>query len=181
MTKKEARYLQSKLITAIQREDAKDVRKWLDRGASPNSLSRSKIARVFTGSEASPLREAFRVKSVPIMEVLLEVGADPQEENLLGSACWDGPVEIVELLISFGARVGPVDLQYAVQQNQILIAEFLLEQGVENSLASEFLNGTWYKCHPIMLRLFEKYGFDYTDEMKAAMASHPNDDRGYGE
>ena len=168
------KYLRAKLLAAIRREDMEGVRDLLNQGASPNPPTKSIFGRVFDyilgRGDWSPLTAAVHEGATQIVRMLLEAGADPQEDGILSTACWQGHTEIVELLVSFGACAGPRHLQIAVQRNQISIAEFLLEIGVEGEKAFGYAQRSWWRMHPKMLQLLERHGFDYTDEMKAAWA-----------
>ncbi len=174
MRKEKAKYLQGKLISAIRREDLQGVRKWLNEGASPNRSSRSLITRivgVFWEREESPLTEAIVTGSVAIVRELLEAGANANEDRLLVWAYAEGMVEIVDLLLSFGAKAGKRELAASVQYNRLAVAELLLGQGVdvEDSIL-EYLQTHWWRKSDELLVLFENYGFEYTDEMRSEIA-----------
>lgn len=106
-------------VTACGKGDLKTVKKFLDSGVSPDAGS--------TGDEGiSALSAAARDDNLPVVKLLLDRGADVNDDDfwggnaLVGASCF-GDVETVKLLIAHGADPNMEDdgvtaLDYASHQ-----------------------------------------------------------------
>jgi ankyrin repeat protein len=150
------------------------VRQLVARGADVNArLERGESGRGrFTTTGSTPLLLAARASDVPLVKLLVELGADraiPNEDNctpLLAAtgvgALGDGDeaagtdeeaIHTVRLLLELGADVNAVDengetaMHGAAYQSRAKLVEFLADQGAEVSVWNRENKWSWSPLH----------------------------------
>jgi hypothetical protein len=108
------------------------VREWLDAGMHPDYVA----DRIGTG-----LMIAAWTGNIPMMELLVQRGADVNKQNALGEralmhASWRGQTEAIKWLLARGARINSDAMQwsplhYAVFAGHSEAAALLLERGAD--------------------------------------------------
>ena len=117
---------------AIERNDIKKVRQWLDEGLDPEFQS---------NQIGSGLMIAAWNGNIEIMNLFLERGANPRRANRNGEqalqlAAWNGHTEAVKWLLDHGATINREGnnwgaLHYAVFNGHTELARFLIARGAE--------------------------------------------------
>lgn len=130
------------MMAAIIAGDAKNVRRLLDAGVSPN-------VRIDTphGGERSALSLACVMGCVECARTLLEAGADPNASDDVGTPLFaavdEGHLRVVEVLVDHGADVnargsrGRTPLMESIlhgPQNGADVVKFLLARGADRQL-----------------------------------------------
>jgi uncharacterized protein len=108
------------------------VREWLDAGMNPDYVA----DRIGTG-----LMIAAWTGNIPMMELLVQRGADVNKPNALGEralmhAAWRGQMEAMKWLLAKGARINSDSMQwsplhYAVFAGHAEAAALLIERGAD--------------------------------------------------
>ena len=117
---------------AIESNDLKKVREWLDEGLDPE----------FQGSQfGSGLMIAAWKGNIPMMELFVERGVNPRRANRNGEqalqlAAWNGHTEAVKWLLDHGASINRDGnywsaLHYAVFKGHEDLARLLLARGAD--------------------------------------------------
>ncbi|MEO8843728.1 MAG: ankyrin repeat domain-containing protein [Kofleriaceae bacterium] len=129
------------LLTAIQRGDIDRVKTLLTAGAP---VRRNAWRRFWLKHEPTPLQMAVRWRATPIVECLLDHGADPNDGTLthllpLPEACYRGDFATIELLASRGADLNPIGdepspLNVAATNGREDVVDWLLEHGADPSV-----------------------------------------------
>jgi len=120
------------LSTAASHANREMVRMLIQRGVAVDD----------TGERNSPLAWAVKSRSVPVAELLLEAGADPDKAKLWGSpavswAARHGDMEMVKLLVEHGVRLDlsspniNVPLCAAIYGGHNEIVQYLLDKGAK--------------------------------------------------
>jgi hypothetical protein len=118
--------------TRMEMGDVAAARDWLAAGLSPDFVA----DRIGTG-----LMIAASIGNIPLMEVFIARGADPNktntaDETALMHAAWRGKLEAVKWLLAHGARLNREPLKwtalhYAVFAGHQDVAAYLLERGAD--------------------------------------------------
>lgn len=134
----------SNLLAAIWRRDLTAVEALVAKGAR---LDRIRWREFLFAHASTPLQAALSARSLPIVEYLLDRGADPNGGNPrqgapLSIACIKGEIPIMELLVARGARIdgmrdSPIasPIGVAATRRDLRAVEWLLEHGADPSTA----------------------------------------------
>lgn len=150
---------------ACQMGNQNAVELLLARGADPNALLRR---NKFPFSEESPLHIACSRGSASIARILLTQGADanlkggaPHGKTALHEAALQGHVEIIDILLDFGADITSTCMFYSPEKRHY--------EGLTDGADEEVLPANVLPCHlaavaghtRVLERLFEIQGYEY--------------------
>lgn len=152
----------TKLLAAIRRCDLPEVERLVAAGARVEG--RWWEALFSRGSAA--LHAAISMRSLPIVEYLLEHGADPignaREFPPLQHACVDGEIAIVELLVARGAYIDgwpgskiPSPIGVAVSRRDMRLIDWLLAHGADPSTGFAQQVAIHRASHAVLARLLD--------------------------
>ncbi len=168
-----------RLLDAIEQKDPVTIRKLIAAGAN---LEKSWFERKFAGARPSPLLQAIASDSVEIVSLLLDLGADPNQEvpswgTPLAAACCKGSFPIIKELLRRGADINlrpvvhgcPIE-QAAWTRNEELV-DFLLTRGADpNPVLRRAIESVMLVKTSILVRLVEAGG-ECSPEVRALIES----------
>jgi hypothetical protein len=149
----------------VESGNVEQLRKWLDDGLDPDFIA----DRIGTGLMIAAWRG-----DIPMMELLVERGADVNKSNELGEqalmhASWRGQAAAVKWLLAKGARINGDPMQwsalhYAVFAGHGEVAQLLLDNGADinarSTNGSSVLMMAVYEGHEDLVRQLLTRGAD---------------------
>ena len=136
------------LMALVRRGRLFDVQKWIAEG------KRAVPPKPYW---FSPLRLAVDIGFHSMVEVLLQAGVEQEEKDyMLNRAVWDGNLDLIQLLVDYGADLHSVDFEDACRTGNPEIMRFFLDRGIDAVTHQPFAHALCNPKRPL-LGIFMRY------------------------